>query len=123
MGRMSAFFPIVVHHNPACGTSRNVIAMIEETGLKPVIVEYLQTGWTKPQLQGLFAAAGATAREMLRENHDRAADLGLLAEGVTEDQLLDAMVEHPILVNRPIVATPKGVRLCRPKEKLLDLLP
>jgi arsenate reductase len=123
MGRMSAFFPIVVHHNPACGATRNVIAMIEDAGLRPVVVEYLHTGWTNPQLQGLIAAAGAGARKMLRANHDRATELGLLADGVTEGQLLDAMAEHPILVNRPIVATPKGVRRCRPKEKLPDLPP
>ncbi len=120
---MSEFFPIVVHHNPACGTSRNVLALIEDAGLTPVVVEYLQTGWTKPQLQALFAAAGATARQMLREQNSPAQELGLLAEGISEDALLDAMIEYPVLVNRPIVATPKGVRLCRPKELVTDLLP
>ncbi|MET0546992.1 MAG: arsenate reductase (glutaredoxin) [Caulobacterales bacterium] len=120
---MSIFFPVVIHHNPNCGTSRGVLALIEDAGLKPVIVEYLTTGWTKPYLQSLFAAASATARQMLRETHSPAEELGLLADGVQEDALLDAMVAHPILVNRPIVVTPKGTRLCRPSEFVRALLP
>ncbi len=117
-----AFFPIVIHHNPGCGTSRNALAIIEAAGYAPTVVEYLQTGWTKPQLQALFAAMGARPREVLREKGTPAAELGLLGEGVSDDALLDAMVAHPILVNRPIVATPKGVKLCRPSEAALDLL-
>lgn len=117
-----AFFPIVVHHNPGCGTSRNTVAMIEAAGYAPTVVEYLQTGWTKAQLQALFAAMGARPRDVLREKGAPAAELGLLGEGVSDDALLDAMVAHPILVNRPIVATPKGVKLCRPSEAVLDLL-
>jgi len=113
---------IVIYHNPGCGTSRNVLAIIEAAGEKPTVIEYLATGWTKPQLLGLFAAAGLTPRQALRETKSPAAELGLLAEGVSDETLLDAMVEHPILVNRPIVCTPKGVRLCRPSEKVLDLL-
>ena len=119
---MSADFRVVIHHNPDCGTSRNVLAIIEAAGYAPVVIDYLRDGWTRPQLLALFAAAGITAREALRETKSPAQELGLLAEGVSEDQLIAAMIEHPILVNRPIVATPKGVRLCRPSELVLDLL-
>ena len=113
---------IVIHHNPDCGTSRNVLAAIEAAGYAPTVIEYLKTGWTKPQLLGLFAAAGLTPRTALRETKSPAAELGLLEDGVPGEALLDAMVTHPILVNRPIVCTPKGVRLCRPSEVVLDLL-
>jgi len=113
---------IVIYHNPACGTSRNVLAIIEASGEKPTVIHYLDAGWTRPQLLGLFAAAGLTPRQALRETKSPAAELGLLAEGVSDETILDAMVEHPILVNRPIVCTPKGVRLCRPSERILDLL-
>jgi arsenate reductase len=113
---------IVIHHNPDCSTSRNVLAIIEAAGETPVVIDYLTTGWTRPQLLGLFAAAGLTPRQALRETRSPAAELGLLAPGVSDDTLLDAMVAHPILVNRPIVCTPKGVRLCRPSELVLDLL-
>ncbi len=113
---------VVIHHNPECGTSRNVLAIIEASGYQPIIIEYLKTGWTRPQLQGLFAAAGLTPREALRTTKSPAAELGLLSETVSDDELLTAMVTHPILVNRPIVCTPKGVRLCRPSEAVLDLL-
>ena len=119
---MSADFRVVVHHNPDCGTSRNVLAIIEAAGYAPVVIDYLRDGWTRPQLMALFAAAGITAREALRETKSPAQELGLLAEGVSEDQLIAAMIAHPILVNRPIVATPKGVRMCRPSELVLDLL-
>lgn len=115
-------FPVVMHHNPDCGTSRNVLAIIRAAGYSPVLVEYLKAGWTRPQLQGLFAAAGITPREALRVARSPAEEQGLTAKGVTDDQLLDAMEKHPILVNRPIVCTPKGVRLCRPSETVLDLL-
>lgn len=113
---------IVIYHNPACGTSRNVLAIVEAAGEKPVVIEYLDTGWTKPQLLGLFAAAGLTPRQALRETKSPAADLDLLNDGVSDETLLDAMVAHPILVNRPIVCSPKGVKLCRPSEQVLDLL-
>ncbi|MGB5092266.1 MAG: arsenate reductase (glutaredoxin) [Parvibaculum sp.] len=113
---------IVIHHNPACGTSRNVLAIIEASGATPVVIEYLETGWTRPQLLGLFAAAGLTPRQALRETKSPAAELGLLEEGVSDETLLEAMVAHPVLVNRPIVCSPKGVRLCRPSELVLDLL-
>ncbi|MEI9902824.1 MAG: arsenate reductase (glutaredoxin) [Asticcacaulis sp.] len=113
---------IVIYHNTACGTSRNVLAVIEAAGYQPVVVDYLQTGWTRAQLLGLFAAADITPRQALREIKSPAAELGLLDDGVSDDVLLDAMVAHPVLVNRPIVCTPKGVRLCRPSETVLDLL-
>jgi arsenate reductase len=119
---VSAFFPVVIHHNPECETSRNVVEIVRAAGCAPTIVEYLQTGWTRPQLLALFAAAGLTPREALRETKSPAKDLGLLEPGVTEEAILAAMLEHPVLVNRPLVATPKGVRLCRPSETVLDLL-
>lgn len=113
---------VVIYHNPNCGTSRNVLAFIRAAGEEPVVVNYLETGWTRPQLLGLFAAAGLTAREALRINRSPAEELGLCDAAVDDDALLDAMVEHPILVNRPLVCSPKGVRLCRPSETVLDLL-
>jgi len=113
---------IAIHHNKDCGTSRNVLAIIRAAGVEPVIIEYLQTGWTKPQLIGLFAAAGLTPRSALRARKSEAAELGLLDPAVDDETLLAAMVEHPLLVNRPIVCSPKGVRLCRPSELVLDLL-
>ena len=113
---------IVIYHNPECGTSRNVLAIIEAAGRTPTVVEYLKTGWTKPLLLGLFAAAGLTPRTALRETKSPAAELGLLDEGASNEVILDAMIKHPILVNRTIVCTPKGVRLCRPSETVLDLL-
>ena len=113
---------VVIYHNKRCGTSRNVLAMIEETGVKPVVIDYLETGWTRSQLLGLFAAANLSPREALREKNSPAEELGLLSDGVSDDILLDAMVQHPILVNRPIVCAPKGVRLCRPKELVNELI-
>ena len=113
---------IVIHHNRECGTSRNVLAIIESAGYKPVVIDYLETGWTKPQLLALFAAADLTAREALRTTKSPAADLGLLDPAIGDDALLEAMIAHPVLVNRPIVCSPKGVRLCRPSETVLDLL-
>lgn len=115
-------FPITIFHNPACGTSRNTVAMVRAAGYEPEVVEYLQAGWTKPQLKDLLAAMGAGPRDILREKGTPAAELGLLAPGMSDEAILDAMVEHPILVNRPIVVTPKGVKLSRPSEVVLDLL-
>lgn len=111
---------ITVYHNPACGTSRNTIALLVEAGHKPVVIEYLKTGWTKAQLKDLFARAGISAHEAMRENAPQVAELGL--KSASEEALLEAMVAHPILVNRPIVVAPKGVRLCRPKEKVFEIL-
>jgi arsenate reductase len=115
-------FPITIFHNPACGTSRNTVAMVQAAGYAPQVIEYLKTGWTKVQLRDLLAAMGARPRDILREKGTPAAELGLLDPGATDDAILDAMVEHPILVNRPIVVTPKGVRLSRPSEVVLELL-
>jgi len=115
-------FPVTIYHNPRCGTSRNTLAMIRASGVEPTVVEYLKTGWTKAQLTDLAAATGAPLRDLLRAKEPLVAELKLAEPGVTDAQLLDAMVEHPILVNRPIVVTPKGTRLCRPSEVVLDLL-
>lgn len=113
---------IVVYHNPDCGTSRNVVSILEAAGYTPTIIEYLKTGWTRPQLLGLFAAADLTPRQALRVSKSPAEEMGLTNPAITDDQLLTAMVEHPILVNRPIVCSPKGVRLCRPSEAVLDMI-
>ncbi len=119
---MSETFPVVIHHNMDCGTSRNVLEIIQAAGYSPVVINYLDIGWTRPQLLALFAAAGLTPQSALRTTKSPAAELGLLEPGVSADAILDAMIAHPILVNRPIVATPRGVRLCRPSEGVLDLL-
>lgn len=113
---------IVIYHNPRCGTSRNVLVALEAIGAQPVVVEYLQTGWTKAQLLGLFAAADVTPREALRVKDTPAESLGLLDLAVDDEALIAAMIAHPVLVNRPFVCAPKGVRLCRPSEKLLELV-
>jgi arsenate reductase len=119
---MSDDFPITIYHNPACGTSRNTLAIIEAAGYQPTVVEYLKTGWTRPKLEALFAAMDAKPRDLLREKGTPAAELGLLDPAVSDDHILDAMVANPILVNRPIVVTPKGTKLSRPSEVVLDLL-
>ncbi len=109
-------FPVTIFHNPDCGTSRNALAMIKAAGYAPTIIDYQRTGWTHTQLAALFAAIDATPRDMLRERIHLA-----FAEGM-DAVILNAMVDHPILVNRPIVVTPRGTRLCRPSECVLDLL-
>jgi arsenate reductase (glutaredoxin) len=116
-------FPITIYHNPACGTSRDTLARIRAAGHEPTVVEYLKAGWTRPQLESLFAAMGVRPREVLREKGSPAAELGLLAPGAADSQILDAMVAHPILVNRPIVVTPLGAKLTRPAERVASLLP
>lgn len=118
----SSEFPIAIFHNPVCGTSRNALAMIQAAGYEPAVVEYLEAGWTREQLVHLLSEMHAAPRDILREKGAPAAELGLLDPNVSDDMLLAAMVEHPILVNRPIVVTPKGVRLCRPSEAVLELL-
>ncbi|MCA8900480.1 MAG: arsenate reductase family protein [Hyphomonas sp.] len=115
-------FPVVIHHNPECGTSRNVVALVKAAGYEPEIIEYLKTGWTRPQLLALFAAADLTPKAALRTSKSPAEALGLLADDVSDEAILSAMLEHPVLVNRPIVCTPRGVKLCRPSETVLDLL-
>lgn len=119
---MTDEFPITIYHNPDCGTSRNVLAMIEAAGYAPAVVEYRNTGWTPALLGELFAAMGATPREVLRDKGTPAAGLGLLEPAVSDATIVEAMLAHPILVNRPIVVTPKGTKLCRPSEVVLDLL-
>ena len=113
---------IVIHHNPDCGTSRNVVEIVRAAGYDPVIIEYLKEGWTRGQLLGLFAAASLMPRAALRESKSPARELGLLEPGVSDERILAAMCAVPILVNRPIVCSPRGVRLCRPSETVLDLL-
>ena len=115
-------FPVTIYHNPDCGTSRNALAMIEAAGYRPTVVEYLKAGWTLAQLEALLAAMGARPRDLLREKGTPAAELGLLDAKATDAAILGAMVEHPILVNRPVVVTPKGTKLCRPSEVVLTLL-
>ena len=115
-------FPVTIFHNPACGTSRNVVSMVETAGYRPEVVEYLKTGWTVDQLKALFAEAGLTPREAMREKGSPATELGLLDPDTPDAAILAAMVAHPVLVNRPIVRTPKGAALCRPSERVFDLL-
>lgn len=113
---------IVIHHNPACGTSRNVLGLIRAAGYDPVVVDYLNEGWTRSQLLALLAAARLKPSAALRKTKSPAEELGLLKEGVSEEHILAHMLDHPVLVNRPIVCTPLGVKLCRPSEAVLDLL-
>lgn len=113
---------VVVFHNPDCGTSRNVVRIVEAAGYTPTVIEYLKTGWTKPQLLALFAAAGISPRDALRTKKSPAVELGLTAPSVADEDIIEAMIAHPILVERPIVVTSKGTALCRPSEKVLDLL-
>lgn len=113
---------VVIHHNPDCGTSRNVLAIIRAAGYDPTIIDYLKEGWTRSQLLALFAAANLKPSEALRKTKSPAKELGLLEDGLSEDHILQNMLEHPVLVNRPIVCTSKGVQLCRPSEAVLELL-
>ncbi|EIZ81275.1 ArsC-family protein [Novosphingobium sp. Rr 2-17] len=114
---------IVIYHNPLCGTSRNALAMIRNAGIEPHVVEYLKTPPSRAQLVGLIERAGITPRALLREKKTPYAELGLGDEALTDEALIDAMMEHPILINRPLVVSPLGVKLCRPSEEVLDLLP
>jgi arsenate reductase len=113
---------ITLYHNPACGTSRNTLAALRDAGHAPRVVEYLKTGWRREQLVDLFGRMGVTPRDVLRVRGAPAEELGLTRPGVSDDAILDAMVAHPILVERPIVVTPKGAALCRPMEKVRALL-
>lgn len=113
---------IVIHHNPDCGTSRNVLEIIRQFHGEPTVIEYLKTGWSREQLVGLFAAADLSPRTALRVSKSPAEELGLTDPAVSDETLLEAMLEHPVLVNRPIVCSPKGVALCRPSEKVFKLL-
>ncbi|QCI96054.1 arsenate reductase (glutaredoxin) [Novosphingobium sp. EMRT-2] len=114
---------IVIYHNPDCGTSRNALAMIRNAGIEPHVVEYLKTPPARALLESLIARAGMTPRALLREKGTPYAELGLADESLSDAALIDAMMAHPILINRPLVVSPLGVRLCRPSEEVLDLLP
>ena len=114
---------ITIYHNPACGTSRNTLAMIRQSGEEPEVIEYLKTPPSRERLVELISAMGIRPRDLLREKGTPYAELGLGDSNLSDDRLIDAMVEHPILINRPIVATPLGTKLCRPSEAVLDILP
>lgn len=114
---------ITIYHNPACGTSRNTLALIRNSGEEPEVIEYLQTPPSKATLQSLIAAMGIAPRALLREKGTPFDELGLADPKWTDDQLVDFMLAHPILINRPVVVTPLGTRLCRPSEAVLDILP
>ena len=113
---------LTIYHNPGCGTSRNTLAMIRASGEEPVVVDYLQAGWTPELLRSLATRAGEPLRAFIRDKGTPAAELGLLDDGIAEEVILEAMLAHPVIVNRPIVSSPKGVRLCRPSERVLGLL-
>jgi len=114
--------PVTIYHNPACGTSRNTLAMIRESGEEPEIIEYLKTPPTKKKLKELIKAMGISPRELLRRKGTPYEELGLDDASLTDEQLVDAMIAHPLLINRPIVVTPRGARLCRPSETVLEIL-
>jgi arsenate reductase len=114
---------VAIYHNPACGTSRKALGLIREAGIEPQVIAYLETPPTRATLSDLIARMGIPARGLLREKGTPYRELGLDDPALTEDQILDAMVAHPILIQRPIVVTPTGVRLCRPPETVLELLP
>lgn len=114
---------IVIYHNPQCGTSRNTLALIRNAGIEPTVIEYLKEPPTRDQLQKLIADAGLTVRQALREKGTPYQELNLADPTLTDSQLLDQMLSHPILINRPFVVTSVGTRLCRPSEAVLDILP
>jgi arsenate reductase (glutaredoxin) len=114
---------VIIYHNPDCGTSRNALGMIRNAGIEPHVIEYMKTPPARALLKQLIERMGVPVRSVLREKGTPFHDLGLGDPSLTEDQLLDAMMAHPILINRPIVVTPKGVRLCRPSEAVIELLP
>ncbi|WP_119462049.1 arsenate reductase (glutaredoxin) [Rhodospirillaceae bacterium SYSU D60014] len=113
---------VTIFHNPACGTSRNTLGLIRNAGIEPTVVEYLKTPPNRATLRDLIARAGLTVRAAIRQKGTPYAELDLDGPGLTDDQILDAMTAHPILINRPFVVTPEGVRLCRPSEVVLDIL-
>src|SRR5262245_6219668 len=114
---------ITIYHNPQCGTSRNTLGLIRNAGIEPTIIEYLKTPPTRAELASLIARMGLTARDVMRTKGTPAAELGLTEATRSDDEILDAMMKHPILINRPIVVTSLGVKLCRPSEVVLDILP
>ena len=114
---------ITIYHNPECGTSRNTLALIRNSGVEPAIVLYLETPPTRETLKKLIAEMGISVRALLRQNTEPYQQLGLADQQLSDDALLDAMLAYPLLINRPIVVTPRGTRLCRPSEQVLDILP
>jgi arsenate reductase (glutaredoxin) len=120
---MTPAVDIIIYHNPDCATSRNVLALIRNSGIEPHVIEYLKTPPSRLLLQQLIARMGVSVRSVLREKGTPFAELGLQNPALSDDQLLDAMMAHPILINRPIVVTPLGVRLCRPSDAILAILP
>ena len=114
---------ITIYHNPACGTSRNTLALIRNSGVEPTVIHYLETPPSRETLVALIAAMGMPVRGLLRQNVPPYEALGLAGERFSDEELIDAMLSHPILINRPIVVTPLGTRLCRPSEVVLDILP
>jgi arsenate reductase len=114
---------VIIYHNPECGTSRNTLALVRNAGIEPHVIEYLKTPPNRTLLASLIARAGISIREALREKGTPYRDLGLDEPSLTDDRLLDAIMAHPILLNRPLVVTPLGVKLCRPSEAVLDILP
>jgi arsenate reductase (glutaredoxin) len=114
---------VVIYHNPACGTSRNTLALIRNAGVEPHVIEYLKTPPSRAMLHQLIARMDVPVRAVIRDKGTPFAELGLGDPALADEQLIDAMLAHPILINRPIVVTPRGVRLCRPSEEVIDLLP
>jgi arsenate reductase (glutaredoxin) len=114
---------ITIYHNPACGTSRNTLALVRNSGVEPTVIHYLETPPSRETLVALIAAMGISVRDLLRKNVPPFEALGLAEDRFSDDELIDAMLSHPILINRPIVVTPLGTRLCRPSEVVLDILP
>lgn len=114
---------VTIYHNPACGTSRNVLGLIRNAGIEPAVIEYLKTPPDRATLEALIARMGLTARALLREKGTPYGELGLADPGLSDAQLIDSMLAHPVLINRPIVVTPLGARLCRPSETVLEILP
>lgn len=121
--RVGFTLSVIIYHNPKCSTSRNTLALLRERGIEPQVIEYLKTPLDRATLISLIQASGLSAREIIRSKEALYVELGLDEAGVSDDQLIDAMLKHPILINRPIVRTSKGVRLCRPIEKVLEILP
>ena len=120
---MTRYMDVIIYHNPDCGTSRNTLGLIRNAGIEPHVIEYLKTPPTRLLLRQLIDRMGVSVRSVLREKGTPYQELGLGNPSLTDDELLDAMISHPILINRPIVVAPRGVRLCRPSETVLDLLP
>jgi len=114
---------ITIYHNPACGTSRNTLALIRNSGVEPSVILYLETPPARDELQKMIADMGISVRALLRKNTEPYVQLGLAEDRFSDDELLDAMLAHPILINRPVVVTPLGTKLCRPSEAVLDILP